>query len=91
MTGAEGIDAMKRLKSAIPKASEGFLGIIPYRNRYISYKHNASYTGICGKTLRMPSDGGYLPFHGINAFGPVMPIPQSSQNVNVPYRRGRAR
>jgi hypothetical protein len=28
MTGAEGIDAMKRLKSAIPKACEGVLGII---------------------------------------------------------------
>ena len=56
MTGAEGIDAMKRLKSAIPKACEGVLGIIPYSIGYISYKHNAPYTGIYGRPLRMPSE-----------------------------------
>ena len=45
MTGGEGIDSLKWLKSAIPKAFEGVPGIIAYRDRYISYKHNASLYG----------------------------------------------
>ena len=42
MTGAEGIDAMKRLKSAIRRHSEGFWVLSTYSIGYISYKHNAS-------------------------------------------------
>ena len=57
MIGDEGIDSLKWLKSAIPKACEGVLGFIAYRNRI----YPIPIRGYTGNPFACLRNGGYPP------------------------------